>query len=410
MKMKHMTVALVSAAIMSVSLLHADEGPAPTAKDLSKAVDETYFVETSQPGIVLSGYVDAGYIYNFIGRGTTVQGRGYTTDTRAGGDFNVNQVKLALEKELAKGDEFEAGFRVDLIYGEDAGDLGTNNGGLNQSDDFDLQQAYVSLYLPVGNGLELWVGKWQALIGWEAEERVDNFNITGGFSATPDPAWYTGVAAVYSLTDNIEVILGVGNGSGLDNGPGADSISDEYSITGVATYTNTTGNASTSVGFHWAPVGDTGYGQTENEPGLVLNWLGAWQPLALDEKLTLGFNTSFATFQDFAPGNTDADSSLVVAALYGKYYFNDTVSFAGRAEYLHAWDNKLLGATGPGGVNPESTDWWGLTGTLGFDLADDLLLRFEYRTDFGNDIRNIASDGTTGDVVHTIASQIVYSF
>lgn len=43
--------------------------PKPTAEDIAVVVDEVNYVETAQKGIVLSGYVDPGYAYNFNGAG-----------------------------------------------------------------------------------------------------------------------------------------------------------------------------------------------------------------------------------------------------------------------------------------------------------------------------------------------------
>ena len=63
--MKKITAILgVLAAVASLSL--ADSGPEASAKDTKKVVQNN-FVETAQKGVKLSGYVDAGYSYNFTG-------------------------------------------------------------------------------------------------------------------------------------------------------------------------------------------------------------------------------------------------------------------------------------------------------------------------------------------------------
>ena len=49
------------------SFIYADEAKA-SPKEIKKILEEGPYLETSQTGIKLSGYVDAGYAYNFIGR------------------------------------------------------------------------------------------------------------------------------------------------------------------------------------------------------------------------------------------------------------------------------------------------------------------------------------------------------
>ena len=56
----------VLAVVASLSL--ADSTPEASAQDTKKMVQNN-FVETAQKGIKLSGYVDAGYSYNFTSTG-----------------------------------------------------------------------------------------------------------------------------------------------------------------------------------------------------------------------------------------------------------------------------------------------------------------------------------------------------
>ena len=117
--MKKITAILgVLAAVASLSL--ADSGPEASAKDTKKVVQNN-FVETAQKGIKLSGYVDAGYSYNFTGNGnqSTVNSR-FGSDQAARGDFNLYAVKLALEKAMSSENKAQAGFRTDVLIGEDA--------------------------------------------------------------------------------------------------------------------------------------------------------------------------------------------------------------------------------------------------------------------------------------------------
>lgn len=374
-------------------------------QDLEQIVQETNAVETEASSLLLSGYVDAGYLYNFSGGGSVVASRGFTSDGISGGDFNINQIKLALEKPLTDKDEIHAGFRVDAMLGEDAQDFGGNVGAAGLvSDSLYLQQAYLQLHFPVGNGLDVIAGRWGALIGYEPDERADNLHITIGANALIDPAPNTGVAVFYTANDWIDFGLGISNGSGSSTGVGLDAANDEYAVTGIVNINSGAENANLQTGFHYAPNGDTGYG-TENETVLIWNTFGNWAPLAMEDKLLLAFNTSLGVFDDFSvPG--DNGSMFWTGALYAKYFINDHLSLAGRAEYVHTDDSQFLFGNPALGQN----DIWSWTSTLGVHLFEDVLIRFEYRIDWGNDVQQNGAGFGTHDSAHTVATQVVYQF
>jgi hypothetical protein len=96
--------------------------------------------------VKLSGYVDAGYSYNFTGSGdqSVVNSRA-TTDTAQRGDFNLYAFKVALEKALTSENKAQAGFRADVIIGEDASYLSNRDsgGGGANNEDMDSNQLYL---------------------------------------------------------------------------------------------------------------------------------------------------------------------------------------------------------------------------------------------------------------------------
>ena len=69
--------------------------------------------------LVLTGYVDATYIYNF-GPGTATSAIDFATDTIPKGDLNLSALWLRLEKPLSRGNSVEAGFQTGFMLGEDA--------------------------------------------------------------------------------------------------------------------------------------------------------------------------------------------------------------------------------------------------------------------------------------------------
>ncbi|NCY22936.1 hypothetical protein EBX31_13420, partial [bacterium] len=202
----------------------ADSGPETSAKDTKKMVQNN-FVETAQKGIKLSGYVDAGYSYNFTGaaNGTSDASGRFGSDTAGKGDFNLYAVKIALEKALNSENKAQAGFRTDVMIGEDANYLinrttpNTLDNHNQNSNSLFLEQAYVSIRAPVGNGWDFKVGKFVSILGYEVIERPANMNITYGLLWQAMPLYYTGVLSSYKFDDYLDGKLGVVNGSNTDN-------------------------------------------------------------------------------------------------------------------------------------------------------------------------------------------------
>jgi hypothetical protein len=386
---------LFSAAVMS-SVALADTGaPAPSAKDLSKAVEKVNYVESDVAGIKLSGYVDAGYIYNF---GSGARTQGYSTDGGAKGDFSVNAVKLTLEKELTDENKLQAGFRTDLMVGKDA--VGLGGGDDHGASSFYLQQAYVIFRLPYGNGIDVQAGQMNSILGFEADERPANMNITQGSNAALDPGPSPGVLITYPVTDIAKLLFGVNNGNGLSSNDGLDNSNDGYAFVGGLNLHNSAGNAETQFAVQYSPWGDSGVaGDGDDTATVGLNWWGTWSPKFANDKLLLAFNSSLWNVERADIG-TNESATYVTGALYAKYQFTDLFSLAGRAEYTHTSNADFVIGNGL-----RSDDLYSLTLTAGFNVAENLLLRAEYRFDVGNNVTN-----NDGSMAHGVAFEAVYTF
>ncbi|NBT49764.1 MAG: hypothetical protein EBT07_18510, partial [Actinobacteria bacterium] len=93
---KQISAILSTILLAFVASSMADSSPEASAQDTKKMVQNN-FVETAQKGIKLSGYVDAGYSYNFTGSGSYSQVNSrFGGDDAQRGDFNLYAVKIAL--------------------------------------------------------------------------------------------------------------------------------------------------------------------------------------------------------------------------------------------------------------------------------------------------------------------------
>jgi len=404
-------IAGLFATVLVAGVARADVGaPAPSAKDLEKVVEEVNYVETAKSGIVLSGYVDVGYIYNF--NATQGNGQRFNTDQTPGGEFNVNAVKLTLEKPLTDANEFQAGFRVDAMVGEDAGNLGGNGapefngtGDGFGSDSLFIEQAYVTIRAPYGNGIDIKAGKFVTWLGYEVIERPANLNITyGNLFENMIPLYHTGVSAEYVFNDIVDAGIAVVNGFNSDDNFGVAGTDDGYGFMAKVNITNPGGNANwyNAVYASWDSSFEVVGGTDEGTVIIYDSW-GNWAPTAFDDKLLLGFNANYGYGETNAFGGES--STWWGAALYAKYQFTDIFSLAGRADYISDDAGKFLN---PGTVaGNRDNDIWSITLTAGFDLLENLLVRAEYRVDFGE---NAGDSDLLGEDNHTIALQAVYTF
>jgi hypothetical protein len=430
-----------SGSVSSDSTTSTTDTDAKDQKDLKKVIEDQgiNYVETAQKGITLSGYVDTSYTEQFSGAGeygSAGQNPGTgPANTHAGlrqfdtsnNTFNINAVKIALEKALPDKNEWAAGFRIDTIYGEDAkflGDTGLNfsnakgvAGTTNNDSGLALEQALVKFRIPIGNGLDIYAGKFVTFLGYEVIESPANLNFSRGLLFTNlIPLTNTGVYADYKFNNIFEAKLGIADGwnnstspsvgnAGLNGTNGSSTFGK--AITGQLVINAPGGNANIDQAFIYSPQGEPGVVGTSGSQfvGVYDIW-GNWNPTFVkDGALLLGFNGDV--------GQEDG-GGFYGAALYAQYKFTKVFSLAGRAEYIHD-DSTPLGAKyGTGGVfgsdgvfTPEAQDDYSYTLTASFNMWDNLLTRIEYRID---DL----SGSSTGNGQHQINNEIslnaVYSF
>jgi hypothetical protein len=425
-------------------------------KDLKKVIEDQgiNYVETAQKGITLSGYVDTSYTYQFAGGGEYgAAGQNPSTGPANShgalrqfdvnnNTFNIDAVKIALEKALPDKNEWAAGFRIDTIYGQDArflGDTGINGatatGGAVNTSGLALEQALVKFRIPVGNGLDIYAGKFVTFLGYEVIESPANLNFSRGLLFTNlIPLTHTGVYADYKFNSTFEAKLGIvdgwnnstsgsaGSGVGGNTAAGTnDSSSFGKAITGQLNINAPGGNANITQSFIYSPDGEPGVVGGDNGGLAVYDIWGNWNPTFVkDSALLLGFNFDFgynaSSGQTYIPANQVGipdTNTFWGAALYAQYKFSKVFSLAGRGEYIHS-DEALNPKFGTGGVfganggfTPGEQDDYSFTLTASFNVWDNLLTRVEYRLDdlSGN------TTGRAGQTVdHEISLNAVYSF
>ncbi len=432
------SVSVVALGFAMASSVQAGDDKYYDEKDLKKMIeDHGIYVETAKKGIVLSGYVDTSYTYQFAGQlsggqatigeggnnsgfpSSEARGRAFDTDNN---EFNINAFKLALEKALPDENTWAAGFRADLMFGEDAQILAGSAGVGDAASYIFLEQAYVQFRVPVGNGLDFKFGKFVTLLGYEVIESPANLNFSRSFLfQNAIPLTHTGFLMSYAFNDIIDAQLGlVNNWNSADNGLGINGtgVNNIPAVTGQIAVHAPGGNATVANSFIYSAGGEVaGTAGTFAENESVFTWdiWGQWAPRFANDKLLLAFNADLGfadnagTDSAFGPANSTT-STWWGAALYAKYQFTPMFSLAGRGEYFHDDHGYKVGTASAVAGNASSVDLWSWTLTANFDIWENLLFRVEYRYDLiGNDFAGPFGIQENDDQMQ-IAVNLVYTF
>jgi hypothetical protein len=351
-------MALVAAGLVSIpAVTQAEEAPSSVLTALSSTT--------------LSGYVDTSAQWN---AGT---GNGHTPNYAFGGPskadgFNLNVVKLSLEKPIDPAEAWAAGYKVDLIFGPDANTLATQSSG--EAADFGVKQAYVSLHTPVGNGLDFKLGVWDTLIGYEVFESVNNPNFTRSYGYTIEPTTHTGLQGTYAFCPSFSTTLAVANTFGPKINEKAFTTRAESYKTYMASMTFT---APTNWGFLGGSTlsggvinGFNSASPSVGAPADQTSWYVGASLMTPVTGLKVGACYDYAGVSG-QPVTADVSGYANAVGIYGSYQLTEKLGVYARGEYATTSVPSTLG----------SEKIIEGTLTLQYDLWKNVLSRLEFRWD-----------------------------
>lgn len=311
--------------------------------------------EPQQP-VSFSGFIDTYYSINFNEPARRVNAlRNFDI---AEHQFVLSLAEIAVQKKAEP-----VGFRIDA-------DFGTSNdvvqaGIVSTSLSF-LQQAYLTVVLPVGNGLTLDAGKFVSHMGYEVIESKDNWNYSRSFLfAWAVPYFHTGIRLSYPVAENCAAALHVVNGwnSVVDNN-GFATIGATVTYAPLVPVSITFNVISGSEDLVVSPL------LFETGKKNVVDMTVVWRPA---ESFSVGVNADY--------GEARTNSGLAVwngAAVYARYAVDATTAAALRGE---VFDDPFGYATGTGVKHLNLNE---ITGTYEYSFAASLIIRVEIRHDFSN--------------------------
>jgi len=390
MKQHRWTLALASLGVISLaSVTYAEE----------QAMSQ---VLTAVSSTTVSGYVDVSGGWKLGGTGGgDLPGRFNDGMSKMQG-FDLGVAGVSIGKPLSEEELWAAGYQVDLLFGPDAvgynpvsGSVFPNTAGDDSTAELAIKQAYVNLLVPIGNGLDVKAGVFNTIIGYESFESHANPNWGRSFGWQIEPTQHTGVLASYQLTEAVSASAGLANtwvwgvdARGLDD-KGYLAYLASLGITAPDSWGALSGSS-----FTVGVVG--GDSDPSNNSATYVNSFYA------------GFNL-LTGLEGFSVGGAfdyqDAADAYYVWALagYASFAATEKLTLNARLDYTRGSAGYWYGA-----ADGNRDELFALTGTLDYQLWDNVLSRLELRWDTCLSDDTPYADADKNAV--TLAANLVYMF
>lgn len=158
-------------------------------------------------GVKFGGWTEIGFAGN---TGNSKGTNGPVTFNDGPNEFKLHQVYGYIERAVdTTSNTISFGFRADLLYGTDARFTTASNFDsniLNNTSERMLAfpQAYVDVFMPIGNGVTATIGHFYTLIGYEVVPSAGNFFFSHAYTMQyGEPFTHSGAYLTYPLTNNI---------------------------------------------------------------------------------------------------------------------------------------------------------------------------------------------------------------
>lgn len=404
MKLNKWTVGLASVGIVSVA---------------SFAEEKPNMVQTMLDSTMLSGYVDTSAQWNL---GT---GNERLPDYRFGGSakadgFNLDVVQIRIEKPLDSA-EWAAGYRIDLWAGPDANTLATQSFGPGAEGgiaaDFAIRQAYLTLRVPIGNGLDWKIGVFDSIIGYESVEGPANPNYTRSFGHTFEPQTHTGILVSYRFCESFALSGGIANtkGPGINSRAFGEDGKAESAKTYMASFLLT---APESMGFFAGSTLEAGFvnglDESEDRADYDENSTSYYVGATIATPVSgLRFGGAF----DYLDVHNMSGETYALAG-YASFQATEKLSLHVRGEYLRDRGQQkffTFDSTDPAAsTNPDRA--LDLTATAQYDLWKNVISRLEFRWDHslsGQKVWGTPTATTDGGSLQNewlLAANLIYKF
>jgi len=417
--MKHnpWTLALIGAGLVSLPAVARGEEKASSVMTALSATTLSGYVSTSaiwEPGTAKAGVLG-------------IPGRAFDGPQSKQDGFNLDVVSITLSKPVSEGD-WGAGYTAQLWAGPDAVNFNTSfPNGFGSGGDFGVKQAFVDLHAPIGNGLDIKLGHFNYIGGYEVPDSGGNPNYSRSFAWTQEPASHTGLLLSYTVNDWLSLMGGVANTfnnginwrgtrAGAAAGAAAPASETEKTYMGMVMLTAPTNNfgflGGATLNVTVVNGLNSASGNTANSPfagsptpghETSVNVSATTPTPCTDLKVGLSY--------DYTDGFPAKANYADVWTLYLMYQATEKLKLNGRAEYTCASDGFWYTPS----ATSHNGELLGLTGTIDYSLWKNVITRAEVRWDHsltGDRPYNVPAGGLpVGEKnVVTLALNVIYNF
>lgn len=350
--------------------------------------------------INMGGYVAVQWNQNFndgFKKNPSNTLRGY--DNRKD-SLTVNQALLWFEKPVL--DPGQAGFRMDLLMGEDARTLGSDG---YTGDAFDLMQAYVEYKACLGfwdsseilpHWIDFKAGRFTTLAGIEVPQAPNNWEVSRGLLYLyAVPTTHTGIRANFKLwKDFFDVYFGINNGwdqavdanaeKTLEFGLGYEPVKNVKFLHSVYLGQETGGGATNDLASNRFVTSN------------VVTW-SATEKLSLAGELDYGTSRGAIKFDEAEY----RDGNWFGLGAHAKYQWTERFAPFYRTEWVTDQGKTRL----TDGTTGFTDNIWANTFGAEYKLTENLITRGEYRMD--KSVGNEAYDGKFSQQ-QTLEGQVIY--
>jgi len=349
------------------------------------------FVES----IEVSGVIAASYNHRLVdGQGSIAGGNSLFRHPDAN-TFALDQFWLILDKPV--NEDSRGGFHVEYVTGQ----TGLSQGG-NNTDEPYLYSGYVSYLAPIGDGIQIDVGRLATPFGAEVEQTNGNFFVTQGNLFGLQPVTHTGISFSTAVSDEVSMVFGIVNEVYSDTFTSTDNDKAYYGQVsyggdafglnvGVITGDDSAGGIGTC---------GPGGGATRADCSVTI----------VDVVMTADPTDNLSLWANFDYVNTSGDDRAFNGEAYGiavagRLGVTDKTGIATRVEYVLV--DRSLAAPGAGG---DDVAVFSLTGTVDHSLTDNLVVRGEIRWDTATDDGGGSVFANSRDDQVTAIAEIYYAF
>jgi len=372
----------------------------------AQAGDANETVMTAVSSTTLSGYVSVSALWNPGTGNAAVPGQPFRGGTALAQDsFAADVFSLSVSKPQDES-EWAAGYNTQLWFAETSG-AGTAP-GLSIGGAIQLKNANIDLRLPVGNGIDLKVGIFDAIIGYESSDYNANPNYTRNYGWFLEPTTHEGVLASYAVNDLLSVSAGIANSYNPTVGGVANPAESQKAYMASAALTAPDSAGFLAGGSLYVGVVDginaAGGGTTGDTTSI---YVGATLPTPI-EGLAVGIGWDYRMENgpnSSGTGVAGATSGAWASALAGYLSYDVTEKIA--AHYRIDW---AKGTDNTFGVDANGTEDKLLSNTITVDYKawENVISRLEVRWDHSLDAQYRYGVADRNDIA--IIGNFIYQF